>query len=56
MIDVSGQEASGRYVIVQMDNGEDALNLEEVKAFGRLAPGGNITKLNSFCPFSVSQR
>ena len=46
MIDVSGQEASGRYVIVQMDNGGDALNLEEVKAFGRLAPGGNIAKLS----------
>ena len=45
MIDVLGQEVSGRYVIVQMDNGGDALNLEEVKAFGRLAPGGKITKL-----------
>ena len=41
MIDVSGQEASGRYVVVQMDNGGDQLNLREVKAFGRspLAPG-----------------
>ena len=45
MIDVLGRLASGRYVIVQMDNGEDVLNLEEVKAFGRLAPGGKITKL-----------
>ena len=26
---------SGRFVIVQMDNGDDALNLKEVKAFGR---------------------
>ena len=41
MIDVSGQEASGRYVIVQMDNGEDPLNLIEVKAFGRAATVGN---------------
>ena len=46
MIGVSGPETSGRYVVVQMDNGEDALNLEEVKAFGRLAPGGNIAKLS----------
>ena len=46
MIDVSGKEVSGRYVIVQMDNGEDPLNLEEVKAFGRLTPIGNITKLS----------
>ena len=30
-----GQETSGRYVIVQMDNGRDLLNLREVKAFGR---------------------
>lgn len=30
-----GQAAFGRYVIVQMDNGEDTqLNLKEVKAFG----------------------
>ena len=28
------QTLSGRFVIVQMDNGEDALNLKEVKAFG----------------------
>ena len=46
MIDVLGQEVSGRYVIVQMDNGEDPFNLEEVKAFGRLVPGGNIAKLS----------
>ena len=26
---------SGRFVIVQMDNGDEALNLKEVKAFGR---------------------
>ena len=32
---------SGRFVIVQMDNGNDPLNLKEVKAFGNL---GNITK------------
>ena len=37
MIDVLGQEVSGRYVIVQMDNGGDPLNLQEVKAFGRVA-------------------
>ena len=41
MIDVSGQEASGRYVIVQMDNGGDPLNLEEVKAFGRVIGNTN---------------
>ena len=40
-INVEGQEASGRFVIVQMDNGENPLNLEEVKAFGRLVQGGN---------------
>ena len=36
---------SGRFVIVQMDNGHDALNLKEVKAFGQ---SGNITKINLF--------
>ena len=36
---------SGRFVIVQMDNGHDALNLKEVKAFGQ---SGNITKMNLF--------
>ena len=41
MIGVSGPETSGRYVVVQMDNGEDVLNLEEVKAFGRAAAVGN---------------
>ena len=38
---ISGRATSGRFVIVQMDNGEDPLNLEEVKAFGRLLSGGN---------------
>jgi len=33
---VSGQKTSGRYVIVQMDNGGDPLHLQEVKAFGRM--------------------
>ena len=42
MIDVSGQEVFGRYVIVQLDHD---LNLEEVKAFGSYATVGNITKL-----------
>ena len=28
-----------------MDNGEDPLNLEEVKAFGRLVSGGNEIKI-----------
>jgi len=37
---ISGQETSGRYVIVQMDNGGDELNLQEVKAFGRVASEG----------------
>jgi len=32
---VSGLETFGRYVIVQLDNGGDQLNLQEVKAFGR---------------------
>ena len=36
---------SGRYVIVQMDNGDDVLNLHEVKAFGETLTG-DITKLN----------
>jgi len=36
---ISGQETTGRYVIVQMDNGGHALNLQEVKAFGRALPG-----------------
>ena len=35
LINIPGQETSGRYVIVQMDNGGDQLNLQEVKAFGR---------------------
>ena len=34
LINIPGQAISGRYVIVQMDNGNDALNLKEVKAFG----------------------
>ena len=51
MIDVSGQEAYGRYVIVQMDNGGLPMNLDEVKAFGdspfgRFTPQGGITKLS----------
>ena len=34
---ISGErEISGRYVIVQMDNGGDQLNLKEVRAFDRL--------------------
>ena len=36
---------SGRFVIVQMDNGEAALNLKEVKAFGE---SGNFTKKSIF--------
>ena len=59
MTDVLGQAASGRYVIVQMDNGGLPMNLDEVKAFGdspfgRFTPQGDITKLsiviNSKCP------
>ena len=39
-INIPGQAKSGRYVIVQMDNGEDSpLNLKEVTAFGRLGKG-----------------
>jgi len=36
---ISGQETTGRYVIVQMDNGRHDLNLHEVKAFGRSLSG-----------------
>ena len=43
--DISGHQITGRFVIVQMDNGPDPLNLEEVKAFGRLVPGGNSIKI-----------
>ena len=32
---IPGQERAGRYVIIQMDNGEEVLNLREVIAFGR---------------------
>ena len=32
--DSSGEWAYGRFVIVQMDNGDSPLNLQEVKAFG----------------------
>ena len=46
MTDVLGQAASGRYVIVQMDNGGDPMNLDEVKAFGRFTPRGGVTKLS----------
>ena len=38
---IPGPAMSGRFVIVQMDNGGDVLNLKEVKAFGR---PGNFTK------------
>ena len=43
MTDVLGQVASGRYVIVQMDNGGDPMNLEEIKAFGRFTTQGGVT-------------
>jgi len=33
---ISGQETPGRYVVVQMENGGEPLNLQEVKAFGRV--------------------
>merc|ERR1712061_128497 len=39
---ISGQAASGRYVIVQMDNGGLPMNLDEVKAFGSFTPRGCI--------------
>merc|ERR1712228_803397 len=42
---ISGQAASGRYVIVQMDNGGDPMNLDEVKAFGRFTPQGSLKKM-----------
>merc|ERR1712061_310560 len=41
-IGISGQAASGRYVIVQMDNGGLPMNLDEVKAFGSFTPRGCI--------------
>ena len=35
LVNISGDEMlAGRYVIVQMDNGEDHLNLKEVTAYG----------------------
>ena len=35
LVKISGDEMlAGRYVIVQMDNGEDPLNLKEVTGFG----------------------
>ena len=49
LINISGDETSGKYVIVQMDNGGDDLNLKEVKAFGKnQVPTGEFTKLLSF--------
>ena len=42
---IPGPAMSGRFVIVQMDNGGDELNLKEVKAFGR---PGNFTKKSIF--------
>ena len=33
---ISGQVRTGRYVIVQINNGGDYLNLKEVKAFGEV--------------------
>ena len=35
LIDIPGQETSGRYVIIQMNNGGEPLNLQEVQAFGK---------------------
>ena len=34
LINIPGPTLSGRYVIVQMDNGDWSLNLREVMAFG----------------------
>ena len=48
LINIPGQETSGRYVIVQMDNGGDPLNLQEVKAFGRATGTLKIAKLGNF--------
>ena len=45
LINIPGPAMSGRFVIVQMDNGGDELNLKEVKAFGR---PGNFTKKSIF--------
>ena len=43
LINIPGQAMSGRFVIVQMDNGNDVpLNLEEVKAFGE---SGNMSMI-----------
>ena len=56
LINIPGQETSGRYVIVQMDNGEDGLNLKEVTAFGRSLIGsitGSITNLNTYLIFVI---
>ena len=35
LINIPGKKLHGRYVIVQMNNGGQPLNLQEVKAFGR---------------------
>ena len=43
---IPGQERAGRYVIIQMDNGEEALNLREVIAFGRWTTGSTGISLN----------
>jgi len=46
---ISGQrEVSGRYVIVQINNGEnaDALNLKEVRAFGRGISNNDVCQYN----------
>ena len=48
---------SGRYVIVQMDNGASTpINLNEVKAFGRLADAGEIKqKVHDLSNFDIKK-
>ena len=52
-----GTMLSGRYVIVQMDNGASTpINLNEVKAFGRLADAGEIKqKVHDLSNFEIKK-
>ena len=52
---IPGQEKAGRYVIIQMDNGEERLNLREVKAFGRLISTSTITLHQPILNINVDQ-
>ena len=49
----TGQSTFGRYVIVQMDNGRDALNLQEVQVFGSLPTTITTTTTTATTTFST---